>query len=75
MKSLLLKFETNHALISKDDWDDLNSSGTDIAIAGIKAAITQVIQKGGCFMILRDDGGIHRRIDRMSELNELLNGD
>lgn len=67
-----LNFEDHCVITSKTTWSDLIDHGTDIAFDGVVAGIKQVVAQGGHFMIISEDGSILRRIDRTSELNELI---
>lgn len=71
-KEYQLDFEDRCVTIGKETWTDLFTHGTNIAFDGVLAGIKQVITDGGHFMIINEDGSIHRRIDRISELNELI---
>lgn len=67
-----INFGDRSVSTSKTTWHDLIGNGTPTAFGGVVAAIRNVVAGGGHFMIENEDGSIHRRIDRMSEVEELV---
>jgi len=71
-KEVQINFGERSVSSSKTTWHELIDSGSATVFGGVVAAIRHVVASGGYFMIENDDGSIHRRIDRMSEVDELV---
>lgn len=67
-----LVFENVGLSINATTWSDLIGHGSSFAFDGIIAVIQENVAAGHPFTIEDDNGYILRRIDRISELNELV---
>lgn len=65
-------FEEACVSINATTWSDLIAHGSNVTFDGVIAVIQERVATGCPFMIEDDNGDILRRIDRMSELTELV---
>lgn len=72
--SATVEFKENQLWIDEDVWNDLRG-GTETAVfSNVVAAVGQTMKRGGAFIIHREDTGVMRRFDRISEFEEFVRG-
>ena len=62
-----LNFNEQNVSIVEDTWTTLVTTGSDISLASVRAAILGVLERDGAFMVEGSDGQIVRRIETPSE--------
>ena len=53
-------------------WTDLTISKSTVAFSSVTSTVIETLKRGGAFMIYRDDVGIMRRFDRLSEFETYM---
>ena len=62
-----LNFNEQNVSIVEDTWTALVTTGSDISLASMRAAILGVLERDGAFMVESSDGQVVRRIETPSE--------
>lgn len=62
----------NSVSIDQSTWNDLINEKSIVPLASIVAVAETMVARNGNFMILSGDGSVLRRIDRTSEIAQLV---
>ncbi|MGJ9417994.1 hypothetical protein ACHAC9_09540 [Massilia sp. CMS3.1] len=62
-----LNFNEQNVSIDEDTWTALATTGSDMSLASIRAAIHGVLERDGAFTVEGSDGQVVRRIETPSE--------
>lgn len=62
-----LNFSEQNVSIAEDTWTALETTGSDMSLASVRAAILGVLERSGAFLIEGADGQVVRRIESPSE--------
>ena len=65
-------YEANKLWIELETWTDLIGDKSPVALYSLKAAATEIIQRGGTFIINEANRGVHRSCNRMTDFIELM---
>lgn len=58
--------------IKLENWQDLNNGKHATALRSICAGAKEIVKAGGAFTIYQEEKGVIRKVDRLSEFNELM---
>jgi hypothetical protein len=62
-----LHFLEHDVSVAEDTWTALETTGSDISLASIRATILAVLERGGAFTVEGANGQVVRRIDAAAE--------
>jgi len=62
-----LNFSEHNVSIAEDTWTALATTGSDIALANVRATIIGVLERGGSFTIEDSNDQVVRRIETAAE--------
>ena len=62
-----LNFSEQNVSIDEDTWTALETTGSDVSLASVRAAILGVLERDGAFTVEGSDGQVVRRIETPSE--------
>ncbi|AOK67836.1 hypothetical protein [Burkholderia multivorans] len=72
--SVTVTFDEKNLRIEADVWNNLENAKSAVGLSSVIAAADGAIQRGGAFVIHRQEGDILRAIHRPSEFAELVDG-
>jgi hypothetical protein len=67
-----LNFLEHNVSISEDTWTALVTTGSDISLANVRAAITAVLQQEGTFAVEDSNDQVVRRFETSSEFEGFM---
>jgi hypothetical protein len=67
-----LSFLENDVSINEDTWKALVTTGSDMSLANVRAAITGVVEHDGAFTVEDINDQVVRRIETSSELEGFM---
>lgn len=70
--NVTVEFDDPNLLIAEVVWNDLRTGKSTVALSSVRSTALETLKRGGAFMIYRNDIGIMRRFDRLSEFETYL---
>lgn len=67
-----LSFLENNVAINEDTWKALVTTGSDVSLANVRAAIMAVLEKDGAFTVEDINDQVVRRIENASEFEGFM---
>lgn len=67
-----LNFSEHNVSIAEDTWTALATTGSDIALANVRATIIGVLERGGSFTIEDSNDQVVRRIETAAEFEGFM---
>ena len=67
-----LNFSEHNVSVAEDTWTALATTGSDIALANVRATIMGVLERNGCFTVEDSNDQVVRRIETPSEFEGFM---